>query len=157
MFDLDRSVAIQMAEQMFGWTDFDEFVKMACNEANYWAGYKSLFVRIISDEMDLDEGLDLTKKADSNKQRLYKLRKERKDLIEQRTAAIIESKGVYTQEQQKTYEKELKRLEDAFVIKAFDVYRQRKPFVEFIEYLNPDMELRTRYKPQAKKIDEDEE
>lgn len=154
MSDFDPDDLAETAEKMFDWIEFDDFVKDVCNEANYWAGYGRIFKRDISDEFDLEDGLDLTRKAGSLKTGLYKLAKERTLHIAKRASDEQTSGYMYSPTQEKEYNAELDRMEDAILYKGFQVFRQRKKFIEFLEYM--ELPLRTRFN-QRKKFDEDED
>lgn len=133
-----------MAKEMFDWLEFDDYIADVCNEANYWMGYKKLFVKVVDDEMYLDDGLALTKKASSIKVAVYRLVKERRELLEKRgTIPGAE------------FEKELERIEKLIAVKGYEIASLRRKFVEFMEEWDPEMELRTRFN-QRKNPMEDE-
>jgi hypothetical protein len=133
-----------MAKEMFDWLEFDDYIADVCNEANYWMGYKKLFVKVVDDEMYLDDGLALTKKASSIKVAVYRLVKERRELLEKR--------GTIPGPE---FEKELERIEKLIAVKGYEIASLRRKFVEFMEEWDPEMELRTRFN-QRKNPMEDE-
>jgi recombinational DNA repair ATPase RecF len=98
----------------------------------------------VDDEMYLDDGLALTKKASSIKVAVYRLVKERRELLEKRgTIPGAE------------FEKELERIEKLIAVKGYEIASLRRKFVEFMEEWDPEMELRTRFN-QRKNPMEDE-
>lgn len=144
MYDFGEPEASRMAKEMFDWLEFDDYIADICNEVNYWVGYKKTFTKLFEDEeMFLDDGLALTKKASSLKVSVYRLIKERRELIEEQrkhSGAV----GVLTVMEDGAGS-ELERIEKLIAVKGYEIASLRRKFVEFIANWDPEMELRTRF------------
>ena len=114
-----------------GYVMFDRYMELVKEEANYWKGYGPYIdkaIRASQQYEDLDEGLELVKRATNLRQSIYNDIR----LISEAEAGS----------------KRLDELEKRFVLKSFELAKLRN---EFMDYLyNAGIDLRQKYSKKVK-------
>jgi hypothetical protein len=119
-----------------GYVGFDGYLELVKEEANYWKGYGPYLEKAIRANQqyeDLDEGLELVKKATNLRQSIYNDVK----LIDKAEAGSDR----------------LDELEKRIVLKSFELAKLRNEFVDYL--YNADIKLRQKYSKKLKEESED--
>lgn len=158
MYEIAEDGVLREAFKVFpGYSNFDAYLVLVKEEANYWKGYGAYIEKQIrlSGKYDyLDEGLELVKRATNLRQSIYNDDKLLNGLSDKWLKKAPEDKHgrkMMTPEQMVAFKAEQKKLEERIVLKSFEMAQMREAFKDYL--WSAEIEPRQKY---SKKVKDDE-
>ncbi len=138
---------------------FDDLVKSAKVEGNYYTGYKKIFVAYEMDDEEQWAGLEICRKATNATQTIYRVHRDLVKLEEDRQGAVLEmirngedttSKSCVVRLAE--FDKPIRKVQHTILTAAFDLAQLREPLEEFLGLTG--IPARTKYNKKGASDDE---